>query len=955
MKKSIYTAVFSLFCSCIFAGTAGREVINFDSGWEFSRFGTDGAQEAGYNDSKWRTLNLPHDWAIEGFVKSGSPDQDMPVLSVVKGQWKFNKGDDLKWKAPDLDDNTWQNVNLPATWEKHSNYTEDNVYGWYRREIIVPENMKGKDVMINVGMIDDADETYLNGVLIGATGSFPPNFKSEWTAIREYKAASKIIKYGQKNVIAVRVYDAYGNGGIYAMRLDHLVEGPFDRGAASGAGGGYMSGGIGWYRKNFKMDDSYKEKRVSIDFDGVYNNSDVWINGKHLGEHPYGYTGFSYNITPFLKYGGEDNLVAVRVNVKQPCSRWYTGAGIYRHVYLTAVSPLHVERQGTYVTTHDITANDAIVKLEVMVENMEPKKDTVSIETVIFDANNSVCARSISGEDIDAGGSKKITQEFIITDPVLWSPDSPVLYRAQTKILTEDRETDSYTTSFGIRYFKFTVDQGFFLNGKHLKIKGVCLHHDLGYIGTAVNRSAIERQIKILKKMGCNAIRTSHNPPAPELLELCDTMGMLVMDEAFDEWTENKVQYGYGNYFKGWSGKDLTEMLRRDRNHPSVILWSIGNEVQEQWWNDHAAASNVAKKLADICHSEDPTRPVTAACSGPDNVMKNGIADQLDITGINYNIYAYAKYKGKKVLLGSETASALSTRGEYNLVESDGEIYPEAKLNSQCSSYDVCKPDWGNTAEESLKAVNNSPWLAGEFVWTGFDYIGEPTPYDWPSCISYFGINDLCGFPKDRFYIYQSQWTDKPMVHILPHWNWPKYKGKKIPVNVYSNCDSVELFLNGRSLGEKSFKETQDLYLSWDVVYIKGSLKAIAKKDGKILCEDEVKTSEFPAKIVLNRDISSVAAGTNTLIYITASVTDLNGTIYPDADNNINFKIKGPGEIIATGNGNEINHAFFNAKDCRAFHGKCLAIIRAGNAPGTINLSASSKMLESAGIQIDVK
>src|ERR1035437_6886228 len=861
-KNTMFYVLVLMFIGSFFVAAAapGREVINFDKGWRFARLDQAGAEKPGFDDSKWRALNVPHDWAIEGYVKEPALAEAAPEIPVVEGEWMFSKGDDLAWKAPEFDDTGWQTVKLPAKWEDHSKYYDDNVFGWYRREITIPDSMKGKDIIINAGMIDDADETYLNGEFIGATGSFPPNYKSAWNALREYKVKSSLIKYGQKNVIAVRVFDAYGSGGIWASKPEHLLEGPFDRGADSGSGDGYMSGGIGWYRKVFKIDEAYKGKTVSMDFDGIYMNSDVWINGEHLGNHPYGYTGFSYDITPYLKYGNAGNTIAVRVNVKQPCSRWYSGAGIYRHVRMTAVEPLHLARLGTYLTTPEVSEKQARIKLDISVENSGPKETRATVETVIFDGNNSVCARASSEESFGLDGVKKITQEFKVENPALWSPDSPVLYRAATRIISGGRETDSYDTAFGIRYFEFTMDQGFFLNGKHVRIKGVCLHHDLGYIGTAVNKNALERQIRILKEMGCNAIRTSHNPPAPELLEFCDSMGMLVMDEAFDEWKQSKTQYGYGLFFDDWSEKDLTSMLRRDRNHPSIILWSIGNEVLEQWSDDYAAASGIAKKLADICRKEDATRPVTSACNGPDNVIKDGIADQLDILGINYNIGAYSKYKGKKKLFGSETASALSTRGEYNLVENDGEIYPEAKMNSQCSSYDVCKPDWGNSAEESLKAVKNSPWLAGEFVWTGFDYIGEPTPYEWPSCISYFGMTDLCGFPKDRYYISQSQWSDKPMVHILPHWNWQQFKGKKITVNVYSNCDSVELFLNGKSLGEKSFKGTQDIHLSWEVPFAKGTLKASAKNDGKVICEDTVTTSAFAAKIALLDDRETIDA-----------------------------------------------------------------------------------------------
>ncbi len=403
------------------------------------------------------------------------------------------------------------------------------------------------------------------------------------------------------------------------------------------------------------------------------------------------------------------------------------------------------------------------------------------------------------------------------------------MYRSN--VHANGRVADACTTPFGIRTFEFTADKGFFLNGKHVDLKGVCLHHDQGCLGSAVHTRSIERQLEIMKSMGCNAIRTSHNPPAPELLDLCDRMGFLVMDEAFDEWKRNKTMYGYGRFFDEWSERDLTDMILRDRNHPSIVLWSIGNEIPEQ---DNADAYDMAKRLVDICHKNDPTRPVTSACNSPAEAEKSGFSKALDVFGVNYNMPFYQTLRGKAKLVASETASAVSTRGEYNLVQDNGTLTIKNQLKNQCSSYD------DSTAESTLRAIKNSPWVAGQFVWTGFDYIGEPSPFPWPSVSSYFGIVDLCGFPKDRFYLYQSQWTDKPMVHLLPHWNWPGFEGKEIPVRCYTNCESVELFLNGKSLGEKRTRDTRDLHLEWMVPYAPGTLKAIARNNGNVMCTDEV-------------------------------------------------------------------------------------------------------------------
>jgi beta-galactosidase len=505
---------------------------------------------------------------------------------------------------------------------------------------------------------------------------------------------------------------------------------------------------------------------------------------------------------------------------------------------------------------------------------------------------------------------------------------------------------DASITPFGIRTFEFTVDKGFFLNGKHVTIKGVCEHHDQGSLGAAVHKRAIERQLEILKTMGCNAIRTSHNPPDPALLDLCDRMGFLVMDESFDEWKQSKTMFGYGRFFDEWSERDLTDMIHRDRNHPSIILWSIGNEIPEQ---ENANAYEMSKRLVDICHKEDSTRPVTSACNLAEAADKNGFSKPLDVFGINYQLPLYGMFKGKAKLVGSETASAVSTRGEYNLILENGTPSIKRQLNNQCSSYD------DSTAQSYLKAMKNAPWFAGEFVWTGFDYIGEPSPFPWPSASSYFGMVDLCGFPKDRYYLYQSQWTDKPMVHILPHWNWQGFEGQEIPVWCYSNCESVELFLNGKSIGEKKFSDTKDLHLVWKVPYTAGTLKAIAKYKGKTVCTDEVQTAGAQARIILSPDRIKINADGDDLSNIKIEIVDKDGRVCPNADNLVKFKIEGMGIIAGVGNGNAASHESFKANERKAFHGLCLAIVQSKRIQGTIRLSAESEGLEAAEVLIQVK
>jgi len=936
----------------VICGYAGRgkikQVQSFDLDWRFHAGEINGAEKPEYNDSSWLSVNVPHDWSIEGLSLSETNKEDAPEFHIVKGEWKFSKGDNLLWKNPDLDDGSWQIVKLPSTWEEHSNYTPDNVYGWYRREITIPAELKGKDIYINLGKIDDADETYFNGVKVGGMGSFPPYYTSAWDILRHYKVPHEIINYGGKNSIAVRVFDGIIGGGIYNDG-EKIIEGPFESACPGGSGAGYINAGTGWYRKTFKLPENIQGQHVFIEFDGVYMNSDVWINGVHLGNRPYGYSSFEYELTQYLKFGDEKNVLAVRANVQQPCSRWYSGAGIYRNVRLMVTDPVHIAHGGTYVTTPKVSESEATVRVETRIQNQFASAQQVKLETVIVDEFGHESASASSLQKVDAD-SIRIFEQFIkLPSPKLWSLENPTLYLVKSKVYVNGSIVDADETPFGIRTFEFTVNKGFFLNGKHVDIKGVCLHHDLGCLGSAVNKRAIERQLEILKSYGCNAIRTSHNPPAPELLDLCDRMGFLVMDEAFDEWKRSKTMYGYGQFFDEWSERDLTDMIRRDRNHPSIILWSIGNEIPEQ---DNTNAYEMSKRLVDICHTEDPTRPVSSGCNSPEAAVKSGFSKPLDVFGINYSMPFYQTLKGKAKLVASETASAVSTRGEYNLVQDGDTLKIIKELNNQCASYDMTAPSWGNTAESTLKAVKSAPWVAGEFVWTGFDYIGEPSPFSWPSVSSYFGIVDLCGFPKDRYYLYQSQWTDKPMVHILPHWNWQGFEGKEIPVWCYSNCESVELFLNGTSLGEKKFSDTRELHLEWKVPYAPGTLKAAAKNNGKTVCTDEVQTAGAPVKIMLTPDRTEISADGEDLSYVKVEIVDQEGRVCPNAVNLVKFYIKGEGAIAGVGNGNPVSHEYFKASERETFHGLALVVIQSSDKAGEIKLTATSDGLKESAVTL---
>ena len=733
---------------------------------------------------------------------------------------------------------------------------------------------------------------------------------------------------------------------------DWGIEGPFTEGPftkeVETAEGCLPFPGVGWYRKTFEAPP--QGKHVFIQFDGVMKNAQVWLNGRKVGKWPYGYSSFYFELTPHLNYE-KSNVIAVRCDNQAESSRWYPGSGIYRNVWLTVVEPLHVAHWGTYVTTPKVSDSRATVKIQTLIENQTSKKRDVVIETTIIDTGGRKVAANETSGKIGANGNKKLDQMLSVRDPVRWDIDNPYLYKAITVVKTAGKVVDEYETPFGIRTFSFDADKGFFLNGRNMKIHGVNLHHGLGPLGTAVNRRAIERQLEIMKEMGCNAIRTSHNPPAPEQLELCDKMGFLVMDEAFDEWHKGKVANGYHNLFDEWAEKDLRAMIQRDKNHPSVILWSIGNEIPRLGSPKGAA---IAKTLADICREEDPTRPVSIG----NNARYKRVADAinvLDVVGWNYRS-GTGEYDEKQRIqaglkqLATESCALVSSRGVY--------LFPVKKgttgcQNGQVSSYDLTNLEFGGLPDEEFRAQEECSFVAGEFVWSGFDYLGEPEPCQDVARSTYFGIVDLCGFAKDRFYLYQSQWTDEPMVHLLPHWNWPGREGQITPVYCYTNCESAELFLNGRSLGKK-LKQKGVYRLKWEAVtYEPGSIKVIAYDEaGKALCSKEIKTADKPAVIELTPDRAEINADGRDLCFVTVKIVDKDGIFCPTADNRVNFKVEGPGQIAAVGNGNPISYESFRADHRKAFNGLCLLVIRSERIPGKIKITATSEGLKSAFLTI---
>ena len=710
--------------------------------------------------------------------------------------------------------------------------------------------------------------------------------------------------------------------------------------------------GVGWYRKSLDIPASYKDKRIHLEFDGAMSHAKVYLNGQFIGEWPYGYASFGFDVTEAVNFGGK-NILAVRLENKPYSSRWYPGAGIYRDVRMVVTNPVFVKQWGTYLTTPEIRNGKGTVHQTTTLVNTTGKEKEVSVETEIFDAQGNSVA--ITSDKITLNEVTSIDQHLEVASPQFWSLETPMLYTAVTKVSEGGEEMDCYKTSFGFRYVEFTNNDGFFLNGERVQLKGVCLHHDLGPLGAAFNVSSLRHRMKLLQEMGCNAIRTSHNPPAPEMLDLADEMGFLVINEAFDEWKYPKTENGYNKLWDEWAEKDMVAFIHRDRNHPSVIAWSIGNEIREQ---NIDGGAEYCQFLVDICHREDPARPTTAGFNKWQAAIENGFADIVDVVGWNYKPEHYnfirEKFPDWK-MYGSETASTVSSRGAYFFPAIERVHYTREPYHA--NAFDMEFPRWANSPDREFAAQDSFRFIAGEFVWTGFDYLGEPTPFneEWPSRSSYFGIIDLCGIPKDRFYLYQSKWTDKEVLHLLPHWNWEP--GQEVSVHCYTSFDKGELFLNGRSLGVRE-KDPSGLYttyrLVWDdITYQPGELKVVAlDANNKPVKETVVKTAGEPAKIILEADRTAIAADGKELAFVTVSVVDEHGILCPTADHLIDFSVTGEGSVKAVGNGDPTSLESFVEPQRKAFNGKCMVLIQSSQKDGEIVLSATSEGLTEEKIKI---
>ena len=792
--------------------------------------------------------------------------------------------------------------------------------------------------------------------------------------------------------------DVYDDSGWRVLHLPHdwSIEGEFSLNNPSTPSGGALPGGVGWYRKRFITPD-ISGKVVNVEFDGVFMNSTVYVNGHEVGHRPYGYSSFSYDITPYLYADGKENVIAVRCdNSEQPNSRWYAGCGIYRNVRLVTTTELHIEYSGTHITTPSISERSAIVHSVVTVTNKSKERKTFKFVNSVYDGNGKRERKSEITRTLKPGESDEIEMDMQIPNPVLWDINNPYMYELRSAIVMDNEEVDVYTTPFGFRTIEFNAETGFWLNGKNVKLKGVCMHHDLGALGSAVHKRALERQLDILQSFGVNAIRTAHNPPTPELLDMCDRRGILVMDEAFDMWRRAKTQYDYARYFDAWYQTDLADFIKRDRNHPSIIMWSVGNEILEQWDSDEQRSLDdlpteqrnllmnflakeatgevtdadinpnvlLARHVVATLKKYDDTRPVTAGCNETrplNNLLRSGA---FDIVGFNYHEMDYDSVRvwyPDMPFIGSETASSLNSRGFYHHPSTEELIIPERwdlpydTEHHQCSAYDHSRAPWGTLHEKAWIAVRDRDYCAGTFVWTGFDYIGEPTPYSWPSRSSYFGIVDLCGFPKDCYYMYRAEWTNNTTLHLFPHWNWQE--GDTIDMwAYYNNADEVELFVNGRSMG-CSKKTSERLHAMWEgVPFEAGVVEAVSYRGGREVARHKIATAGEPDRVVLTADRTHLSADGYDLAYVTIDCVDGDGNFVPTAMNQLYFEVEGAGELAGVDNGNAAGMESLKGTSMQLFNGKALAIIRSlRGIKGDITLKVTGEGVQSAEITLSAK
>lgn len=929
-----------------------RQCERFDDGWLFHRGEEPDAWQPTFADAEWRSVDLPHDWSIEDLPALPTQTDE---LIVAEGEWRFRKGDDPAWADPALDDAAWETVRLPAHWEDHSGYTEDNAYGWYRCRLPIAAGQRGMGITLALGKIDDVDETFVNGVRVGSLGQFPPSYETAWDQTRRYEVPAGLLRGDGTDVVAIRVFDGQGQGGFYQAATPRVRSGPFDSQAEGGGGVGFTVGGVGWYRKAFRVPEADRGKRVEITFDGVYMNSEVWLNGESLGGRPYGYTSFRLDLTPHLRYGAEANVLAVRVDASGRTSRWYPGAGVYRHVWLTTTDPVHLDDWGTAITTPEVSAESALVRVESAIKNEGDTDVGVSVEWTVLDpSGNAVASASASG-GIPAGASGSPRCALRVERPALWSPDSPSLYRMVCRVSVGGRLLDDRTTTFGIRAITISAEEGLLLNGQPLELRGGCVHHDNGPLGSRTYDRAEERRVELLKAAGFNAIRTAHNPPSPAFLDACDRLGMLVMDEAFDCWRAGKNPQDYHRFFDEWWQRDLDAMVLRDRNHPCVFAWSIGNEVIEQGSPEGA---EIGRTLAEYVRSLDPSRVTAIGAHPGTNPWENmdPLFGELGLSGYNYKWDRYApdhQREPARVIAGTES-------------------FPTA-----------CFDTW--------RATTDNAWVIGDFVWTSFDYLGESglghTYYEgkpigqstWPWTAANCGDIDICGFRRPQSYYREAMWGTGPVLacfvetplpagetaelvygwgwpNVQHSWTWPGEEGRALSVHAYASCERVQLRLNGRDLGTKDTSVAARHTAAWQIPYEAGELLAVGfDAAGQEVGRSVLRTAGPAATLRLTPDRTELEPDGQDLSFVTVEVLDAEGTLVANAADLVQFAVDGPGEIAAVANSDPRSIESFQQPQRRAWQGWCLVVLKAGRQPGTVRLTASAAGMADGQAAITVR
>ena len=910
-----------------------RSEVRFDSDWRFNRGDLPAASSANFDDSRWRHVDLPHDFSIEDLPPVETHAEN--TIDLSRGTWHFKLGDNPTWSQVGLNDTNWINVVTPSFWSKTTGALDEYQFGWYRRILNVPASRRAKDIVLALGEIDDADQTFVNGVLVGSQGTMPPNYKTSYDTQRVYTVPHKLLKYDGTDTVAVRVYNGGAQGGMWAASVPIRRDGPFDSRSPNGTAQGFTLGDVAWYRKDFKLPNSARGRNLMVTFDGVYMNSTVWFNGHQVATQPYGYTTFNIDLTPYARVGG-DNALAVRVDTTGRTSRWYSGSGIYRHVWLTTTNAAHIAPWGIAATSHHDTNGNVTVRAAVQLASVVPASARVAV--ALIDPSGKTVQSAYAKPNADGLAAC----DLAVDSAKLWSPKHPNLYELVCTLSENGKVVDRETTNIGIRFATFSATDGFRLNGESMKLMGGCVHHDNGPLGSAAYDRAEERRVQLLKASGFNAIRTSHNPPSPAFLDACDREGILVIDEAFDCWSQGKNSDDYGKYFAANWKHDLDSMVLRDRNHPSVILWSIGNEIPEQ---RSTLGATEAGMLVDEVHRVDPSRPVTEA-TNPDNELLEPLLEHLNVVGYNY------------------------ANGRY---PADHAKHPDRVF--------IRTESFPSDAYGSWREVTQNSYAVGDFVWTALDYLGEAgigrdiyagDPGDfggpYPYAVSGCGDLDITGVRKPQSYYRGILWNSGPataaFVDAVPvgspgyrvsgwgwpddreSWTWPGSEGKTRTVRVYSRTPRAELFLNGKSLGIQNTNDSNHLTATYSVPYLPGELMAIGQAaDGTEISRWTLKTAGPVAKMMVSPDRANLVADGEDLAYISVQMTDASGTLNPNATNAVKFALDGPGTIVAVANADPRTTEGYQTHTRSAFGGRLLVIVKTTNHAGKITLHATSKGL----------